>query len=176
MIAARAAQRSRLEIGVGLAVLAAIALVLVVALTKGTGPAGGYELRASFAHIDGLDIGSDVRIAGVTVGRVTREAVDGKTFLATVAFRIRPDIRLTADSSAAILSEGLLGGKYLALTPGGGAQTIPPGGLITATQGSISLETLLGKFIGSVEALVGAVKEQNRSGKPAAAGGGGLDQ
>ena len=181
MSATRAAVRSRLETGVGLAVLAAISLLLFVALDKRVGPADGYELRASFAHIDGLDIGSDVRIAGVPVGRVTKETVDPKTYLATVTFRIRPDIHLTGDSSAAILSEGLLGGKYLALTPGGDEHTLPPGGLITATQGSISLEALLGKFIGSVEGLMGAVKEQNAraagTAKPASGAPlGGLDQ
>ncbi len=155
----REVARSRLEIGIGLAVVVAIVLLLVVALSGRA--AAGYVLRASFAHVDGLAIGSDVRIAGVTVGRVVGEEVDPKTFLATVSFRIRPDIHLTVDSSAAILSEGLLGGKYLALTPGGDVQTLGPNGLITATAGSISLETLLGKFIGSVEGLMEAVKAQN---------------
>ena len=151
--------RSRLELGVGATVVLAVLLVLCLAVfDRG---ASGYLLKATFAHVDGLGIGSDVKIAGVTVGKVVAEEVDPKTFLATVDFRIRPDIRLTTDSSAAILSEGLLGGKYLALTPGGQPENLPPGGVITATQGSISLETLLGKFIGSVQGLMDAVKAQN---------------
>ncbi len=160
--ASREQTRSRVEVGVGLAVLAALVLLLLFAFSGQS--TNGYLLRASFSHVDGLGVGSDVRIAGVTIGRVVGEQVDPKSFLATVRFRVRPDIRLTIDSSAAILSEGLLGGKYLALTPGGDEHVLPPGGLITATQGSISLETLLGKFIGSVENLMDAVKAQNDRG------------
>ncbi len=158
--------RSRTEIAVGAAVLAVLALLLATALSGRQ--AGGTILRASFSHIDGLGVGSDVRIAGVTVGRVVGEEVDPRSFLATVSFRIRPDIHLTVDSSAAILSEGLLGGKYLALTPGGDEHMLASGGLITATQGSISLETLLGKFIGSVEGLMEVVKAQNSHANPSA--------
>ena len=157
--AARERARSRLELIMGAAVVGAVLGLLALAVfARG---ADGTLLRATFAHVDGLGIGSDVKIAGVTVGKVVGEAVDAKSFLATVSFRIRPDISLPTDSSAAILSEGLLGGKYLALTPGGDPRNLPPGGLITATQGSISLEALLGKFIGSVEALMDAVKAQN---------------
>ena len=178
--AGREAARSRLELGVGAAVLAVVALLLVVAL----GPRGsdGYVLRATFARVDGLNIGSDVRIAGVLVGHVTDETVDPKTFLATVSFTVRRDIRLNVDSSASIRSESLLGGKYLAITPGGDEHMLSPGGLITVTQGSISLETLLSKFIGSVEDLMTQVKAQNArlGGAPAAKGSGaplgGLDQ
>jgi phospholipid/cholesterol/gamma-HCH transport system substrate-binding protein len=155
----REAARNRLEIAVGLAVIAALVAVLVTAFSGGG--VRGTILRASFSHIDGLAVGSDVRIAGVTVGHVVSETVDPRTFLATVRFSIRPDIKLTDDSSAAILSEGLLGGKYLSLTPGGDDRILGPEGVIAATQGSISLETLLGQFIGSVEGLMAAVKTQN---------------
>ena len=176
-IGVRDAGRSRREFGVGVAVIVAIAFVFTIAL--GGRGSSGIVLRATFSHVDGLGIGSDVRIAGVTVGRVTAEVVDPKTFLATVSFRIRPDIHLTVDSSAAILSEGLLGGKYLALTPGGDPRTLVAGDIITATQGSISLEALLGKFIASVESLMEQVKVQNArlggGGTKAGASPGGLD-
>ena len=163
---AREASRARLEIGVGAAVVAVIAILLAFALS-GRAPSGTL-LRATFAHVDGLGIGSDVKVAGVTVGRVTAEAVAPKTFLATVSFRIRPDIQLNLDSSAAILSDGLLGGKYLALTPGGDPRMLSSGGMITATQGSLSLDVLLEKFISNVGALMEQVKTQNaRLGGPA---------
>lgn len=155
----------RLELGTGVLVLAALlAFVVFVASGRlGTG-AQGTELRASFDHIDGLTIGSDVRIAGVKVGRVTGERIDPSRFLATVAFTVGDGITLPTDSSASIVSEGLLGGKYLAIVPGGSDTMLKPGGLITATQGSIGLEALLGKFISSVTGLMDAVKAQEKPG------------
>ena len=165
----REVARARLEVVVGVIVIAVVVILLALALSRPVG--NGYVLRAAFAHIDGLGIGSDVKIAGVAVGKVVGEEVDPRTFLATVSFRIRPDIHLTTDSSAAILSEGLLGGKYLAITPGGEPGMLKPGGLITATQGSVSLEALLGDFIGSVEGLMDAVKAQNAAAKAPATKG-----
>ena len=159
-VASRDARERRLEIGVGALVVAAGVLLLVLVLGGLGGAGGGLRLQARFDHIDGLAVGSDVRIAGVKIGRVTAERIDPKTFLATVEFAIPPDIHLPADSSAAIVSEGLLGGKFLSVSPGGDARDLGPGGTITATQGSIGLEALLGKFIGSVTALTEAVKPQ----------------
>lgn len=167
--ASREARERRTEIGVGAVVLAAVALLVVLSLrgVLGGGPAG-TRLQARFDHVDGLAIGSDVRIAGVKIGRVTGERIDPATFLATVEFAVPADIHLAVDSSAAIVSEGLLGGKYLSISPGGDAHDLGPGGMITATQGSIGLEALLGKFIGSVTALTGAVKNAGLAGAPAA--------
>ena len=176
-VASREARERRLEIGVGVAVVAAVILLLVFTLGGMLGGSGGgLHLAARFDHIDGLTVGSDVRIAGVKVGRVTGERVDPKTFLATVEFAIPSDIHLPVDSSAAIVSEGLLGGKFLSVSPGGDSRDLGPGGMITATQGSIGLEALLGKFIGSVTALTAAVKSANLAGgasgaKPGAPGG-----
>jgi len=110
----------------------------------------GYMLHAAFDHVDGLVVGADVRIAGVKVGSVVAEHIDPKTFLANVDFTVEKDVRLSSDSSAVVTSDGLLGGKYLSLAPGGEQETLPPGGEITITQGSVSLEQLLGKFIFSM--------------------------
>src|SRR3984957_10591600 len=98
----------------------------------------GYKLHASFDHIDGLNPGADVRIAGVKVGNVLDMRVDPKSFLAEVTLSVSDNIHLPKDSSAEITSESLLGGKFLNLSPGGDAQDIPPGGNITITQSSIS--------------------------------------
>ena len=168
--ASRDARERRAEIGMGAVVLLAVSALVVLSLrgTLGGGPAG-TRLQARFDHVDGLAIGSDVRIAGVKVGRVTGERVDPATFLATVEFAVPADIHLAVDSSAAIVSEGLLGGKYLSISPGGDRHELGEGGMITATQGSIGLEALLGKFIGSVTALTGAVKSAGLAeGAPAA--------
>lgn len=113
----------------------------------------GYQLHASFDHIDGLNDGADVRIAGVKVGNVIAARVDPKTFLADVTFTVSDDIHLPKDSAAEITSESLLGGKYLNLSPGGDSQNVPAGGTLTITQSSISLEQLLGKFIFSAGSL-----------------------
>ncbi len=171
--ASREARERRAEIGVGAVVVGALAAVLVLTLRGGLGGGdGGTRLQARFDHIDGLAVGSDVRIAGVKIGRVTGERVDPATYLATVEFAVPADIHLAVDSSASIMSEGLLGGKYLSISPGGDAHVLGAGGTITATQGSIGLEALLGKFIGSVTALTDAVKSAGMAGtapKPKAA-------
>ena len=132
--------------------LAAGAVVLVVAggfltyaiANNGTSGGGGYQLKAAFDHIDGLAVGSDVRMAGVKVGSVLGASIDPRSYLADVTLSLRDDIKLPTDSSAEVTSDGLLGGKYLALSPGGSERMLPPGGTITVTQGSVSLEQLLG--------------------------------
>ena len=75
-----------------------------------------------------------------------------------VTLNLQDNIKLPKDSSAEVTSDGLLGGKFLSLTPGGDSTMLPPGGTITITQSSISLEQLLGKFIFSVTSMVNAVK------------------
>ena len=112
--------------------------------------ASGYLLHAAFDHIDGMATGSDVRLAGVKIGTVQGATIDPKTYLADVTLSVRGDVKLPTDSSAEITSDGLLGGKYLALAPGGAEAMLPAGGTITVTQGSVSLEQLLGKFIFSM--------------------------
>jgi phospholipid/cholesterol/gamma-HCH transport system substrate-binding protein len=158
------------------------AVVLVVALGflgyavahSGRGPSSGYTLFARFDHIDGLSVGSDVRVAGVKVGTVTGAQIDPKTYLADVALTVADDIKLPKDSSAEITSDGLLGGKYLSLSPGGDSQMLQPGQTITITQSSVSLEQLLGKFIFSVTDMTSAIQKQNQGqggGQPGGSGG-----
>lgn len=143
-----AQRRGIAEILTGAAVLAVAAGFLVFAVShSGQSASGGYTLLARFDRIDGLAMGSDVRIAGVKVGTVTDARIDAKDFTAVVSLTVRPDIQLPKDSSAEITSESLLGGKYLSLTPGGDDVILKPGQTITITQSSISLEQLLGKFI-----------------------------
>lgn len=106
-----------------------------------------YILTAKFDRIDGLTSGADIRLSGVKVGTVGEFSLDPETFLAVVVLNISPDIKLPKDSSAEIVSDGLMGGKYMALVPGGDDETIPIGGVITHTQASVSLESLIGKFM-----------------------------
>jgi phospholipid/cholesterol/gamma-HCH transport system substrate-binding protein len=144
-------RRSAIELAAGFAVLVVMAVLLAFAVIGADRKTdAGYQLGAVFAHIDGLDVGSDVRLAGITVGHVTSETVDPKSFKARVLFSVRPDIHLSSDTAAIITSDSLLGGKYIALSPGGETQLLKPGSMVTETQGSISLEQLLSKFIFSV--------------------------
>lgn len=114
------------------------------------GSIDGYELTARFDRIDGLNVGSDVRLGGIRIGSVVGEVIDLETYEAIVQFSVRTDIRLPSDTSAAIASEGLLGGTYLSLSPGGMEEYLEPGDEVEFTQGSIDLFALLGKAIFSV--------------------------
>ena len=152
--------RAAIEFLAGLLVLVALVGLLALALLgSGRKSDNGYRLLARFAHIDGLSVGSDVRLAGVTVGQVVSERVDPASYQAEVAFTVRDGIALPTDSSAVVTSDSLLGGKYLALQPGGADRMLKPGGRVAITQGSISLEQLLSKFIFSVTDAMSAQKK-----------------
>ncbi len=149
-------QRNAAELLAGAVVLAAALGFLGYAVANsGRTTMGGYQLHARFNAIDGLSVGSEVRLAGVKVGSVVGAHLDPQTYQAVVDFTVADDVKLPKDSSAAVTSDGLLGGKYLGLQPGGEAQMIPPGGQVTITQSSISIEQLLGKFIFSMGNLGG---------------------
>jgi len=169
------ARRNPAEIATGAVVLLIAAGFLGYAVAHtGRSTISGYQLSAKFDSIDGLTVGSDVRLAGVKVGSVDALRIDPQTFQAVVTMDLEDRLKLPKDSSAAVTSEGLLGGKYLGLTPGGDEQTIAPGGEITITQGSVSLEQLLGKFIFSVTDMVNAQKGNAGANAPAAAKPGAL--
>jgi phospholipid/cholesterol/gamma-HCH transport system substrate-binding protein len=108
----------------------------------------GYELIARFDKVDGLERGSDVRISGIKVGTVVDQSLDPETYRAEVRFTLREDVQLPADTSAAVVSNGLLGGgKYLALVPGGDIEMLEPGDEVTLTQSAVNLEDLIGHMI-----------------------------
>lgn len=106
-----------------------------------------YPLIAKFERADGIKPGSDVRIGGVKVGVVTAATLDSKSYLAQIELSLDTNIKLPTDSSAQIVSDGLLGGKYIALIPGADDAMLAAGGEITFTQSSVNLETLIGKMI-----------------------------
>jgi len=163
------ARRSIAEVLTGAAVLIIAAGFLGFAMShSGRTARTGYKLHATFDHIDGLNPGADVRIAGVKVGSVLTMRVDPKTFLANVTLNVSDDIHLPKDTSAEITSESLLGGKFLNLEPGGDNQDLAPGGTITITQSSVSIEQLLGKFIFSAASLTDKAKASNTANPDAA--------
>jgi phospholipid/cholesterol/gamma-HCH transport system substrate-binding protein len=157
---------NRAEVIAGAGVLAvAVGFLVYAAQGAGIGPAGGgsYPLRASFRSAEGVQVGTDVRLAGVKVGTVTAMALNPQTFFADLTIAVRQGIDLPEDSTIAIASEGLLGGSFVELQPGGALETIPPGGEVLDTQGAVSVISLLMKFAGGSEA----------DAAPAAGGGGG---
>ena len=161
------ARHSAMEVATGAAVLLVAGGFLVYALANtGQSFASGYTLNASFDHADGLTTGAEVRVAGVKVGSVAAIRFDPKTYQADVSFDVQRDVSLTTDSSATIASDGLLGGKYLALASGGEDTKLKPGDTITITQGSVNLEALIGKYIfGSTGKDAGSAA-QNKQASP----------
>ncbi len=133
---------------VGLLVLAIAGAFLFFAYqTVDIAHGGGYTVKARFDRVDGIGIGADVRMSGIKIGTVSAMELDQKTYLAGVELSIDSDVKLPEDSSIKITSEGLLGGAYLAIEPGGSDQMIVAGGEITNTQGSIDLVGLLGRAV-----------------------------
>ena len=107
----------------------------------------GYNIKASFFKIGGLTTGSDVRINGIKVGTVTNARLDPETFDAVIEMSIKPDIKLPTDTIAAIGSEGIVGGKYVRITPGSAKETISENGSISETKDFRSLEDQVGEII-----------------------------
>lgn len=141
-------RRNTLETALGAVVLLVAGFFLWFAYRSADlAPTQGYTLNARFDRVTGLDTGADVRISGVKVGSVTEQRLDPQTFFALVTFSLDPSIRLPTDTSARIASESLLGGKYVSLEPGGADEELQEGALITYTQSSLDLESLLGQAV-----------------------------
>ncbi|MGE0714712.1 MAG: outer membrane lipid asymmetry maintenance protein MlaD [Alphaproteobacteria bacterium] len=136
------------EAVIGAVVLAVAAAFVVFAYTAtGVRAVAGYELVARFSRIDGVGVGSDVRVSGIRVGSITAMALDPKTFLAEVRFSVAPTVKLPTDTVASISSTGLLGDKFLDLVPGGEEKMLSPGAAIAHTQASVSIEQLIGQYM-----------------------------
>ena len=136
---------SRLDALIGAVVLAAaLGFVVYAGQIAGWGEGrGGQELVASFRSAEGVRVGSDVRLGGVKIGTVSAMSLDPQSFRAELRLRLREDLALPEDTLAVIASEGLLGGAYIDLLPGGSPFDIEPGGRIEQTQSAVSLVTLL---------------------------------
>lgn len=143
----------RAELWVGAAVLAVAAGFLGWSLSGGSAIGarlgGSYELRAAFPNVDGIEAGTDVRIAGVKVGRVSSIRLNPETYFAEAALSLPRNVLLPTDTAALIQSDGLLGGAYIELQPGGAPDDLSPGDEIEDVQGAVSLISLLMKFVDS---------------------------
>lgn len=139
------------ELLAGFAVIIVAALFLLYAL-RGTGEisSGGYVLRAQFGSVGGLTVGSDVKIGGVVIGHVASEALNPVTYAAEITMTLDKRIKIPTDSSAAVSSDGLLGGPYVSVSPGGAETMMKSGDSFQVTQSAINIEDLIGKFIFSM--------------------------
>ena len=108
---------------------------------------GTVGYKAEFTDVSGLRTGDDVRVAGVKVGRVSAVDLNPQTYLAEARLTVPSSIRLPTDSAALIQSDGLLGGAYIELQPGGAAEDLAPGDEIEDVQGAVSLLSLMMKFV-----------------------------
>ncbi|MBY0511501.1 MAG: outer membrane lipid asymmetry maintenance protein MlaD [Rhodospirillaceae bacterium] len=141
-------KRNPLETLLGAVVLVVAAMFLLFAYSIADLKAvTGYEVKATFLKVGGLERGSDVRISGIDVGTVTGQALNPETFQALVTMSIEPNVVLPVDTQATIVSDGLLGGKYVNLVPGRAQEHIVAGGVIAKTQDFQSLEDLVGQII-----------------------------
>lgn len=135
------------EVLVGAGVLALAVGFLVFAM-QGTGGTGSdsYPLKASFRSVEGISVGTDVRMAGVKVGRVTDLQLNPQTFFADTTIAVRSDLELPTDTAISVASEGLLGGSFIELVPGGAPDNLAPGDEIEDTQSAVSVINLMMKF------------------------------
>jgi phospholipid/cholesterol/gamma-HCH transport system substrate-binding protein len=139
------------EIWVGFFVLLGMAAILFLALKSANLASfsfnSTYLVQARFDEIGGLKVQAPVKSAGVTVGRVAAITFDNKAFQALVTLEIERRYEFPADSSAKVLTAGLLGDKYVGIEAGGDEKNLQAGGLIKMTQSAIVLENLIGQFL-----------------------------
>lgn len=145
---------NKTEVLTGAAVLlVAIGFAAYASQGLGLGRAtDAYTLRASFRSVEGVTVGTDVRMAGVKVGSVSSLSLNPQTFMADAVVTVKHGIEVPDDSTIAVASEGLLGGSFIDIQPGGSVDVLAPGGEIEDTQGAVSLITLMMKFVGGGDA------------------------
>ncbi|MEQ8354197.1 MAG: outer membrane lipid asymmetry maintenance protein MlaD [Kiloniellaceae bacterium] len=143
-------RRNMIETVMGAVVLLVAVSFVVFAFRStsiGDDSRGGYKVFVEFNDASGLNVGTDVRMAGVKIGTVVDQRLNPDTYFAEIQLGINQSIRLPSDTSARIIPDGLLGGNYVALEPGGAEDFIENGGQIVYAQGSINVVDLLGRFI-----------------------------
>ncbi len=138
------------EVLVGGFVLAAAGAFLIYAgqiTGLGGGNSGTYSYFASFRSVQGVSVGTDVRLGGVKVGTVTDLVLNPETFRAEAHFTVSDKLALPDDTAVVVSSEGLLGGNFMELLPGGSPFNLEPGSEIEDTQSAVGLVELLLKFV-----------------------------
>lgn len=138
-----------LELAVGFFVLIGILSLTYLSIKLGkleTFGGGKYILYAEFENAGGIKPGSNVEIAGVEVGKVKAVKID-KEYRALISLTIEKDLKIQEDAIASIKTKGLIGEKYIEISPGGSDNILPSGGIIRETESAIDLEKIIGKFV-----------------------------
>lgn len=142
-------RREFIEIVTGAVVLAAAAAFIVyLNFNSGGGGGDGYRLTANFNSVDGVSVGDDVRLVGIRVGSVDSVHVDYDSFRASVRFSIEDGVLIPEDSIAKIRSDGLLGGGYVSILPGGSDEYLAAGDEFALTRGAVDFLEVLSTFAG----------------------------
>ena len=143
--------RTTLDLWVGIFVVGGLAALLVLGLKVGNlstfNMAESYVLKAEFENIGGLKPKAPVKSAGVVVGRVSEIAFDNVKYEARVTLRIDKRYAFSKDTTASILTSGLLGEQYVGLSPGGDEAMLKDGDTFKLTQSAVVLENLIGQFL-----------------------------
>ena len=143
-------QKNTLETIVGFLVLLVAALFFYDAykITQlSYGHEGGYNVKAKFEKVDGLNVGGDVKIGGIKIGKVLAMDLDPRTYQAITTFKLKKEVKIPVDSTAIVTSDSFLGGKYVSITPGAETSYLKNNDTMEFTQSPVNLESLLGKFI-----------------------------
>lgn len=149
----RAVSEARGEVFVGGVVLA-VAIGFLVYLTQFAGlsrDGGNYVLTASFRSVEGITTGTDVRLAGVKIGTVSALTLNPETYRADAEISLQGTVQIPDDSAVVIASEGLLGGSFVEIVPGGSPFYFDPGAEIEDTQGAVSIVSLMLRFVSGGE-------------------------
>jgi phospholipid/cholesterol/gamma-HCH transport system substrate-binding protein len=136
--------------------------VLLVGWASGGGrnaTRDGYTLTARFEQVDGVAVGTPVRLAGMQIGRVSNVRLDAKALKPILTFTLRHKIRLPVDSAALIMSDGVLGDKFIKIEPGSEDEMLAPGEAFEFAQSSIILEHILHRVVVTAEERLRPLKE-----------------
>jgi phospholipid/cholesterol/gamma-HCH transport system substrate-binding protein len=171
----RVAEETR-HILVGAAVFVGLAVLFAISAGSDGGRLGSYRVIAQFTTAEGVFMDSPVRLAGVQIGRVSAMDYDSGRQQAIVTMEIVPEIDLPLDSIAIITSEGMIGGRFIRMEPGGELDMLRDGDRLDYTQGSIMFEDLLEKIILTVEQNRLARREAEKAGADGGDSAGGMGQ
>jgi phospholipid/cholesterol/gamma-HCH transport system substrate-binding protein len=155
-------QNGFVETLLGAAVVAVAAFFFYYGWSStGAGTVSGYEVVARFDKVDGISVGTDVRMAGIKIGSVTSQELDQKTYRALLKMNIKQGVAVPEDSSVKVASEGLLGGSYLSVSPGGSDDMMKAGAEFATTQGSVDLLGL------AIQSMLGGGDDKKKEEAPA---------
>ncbi|MCP4106384.1 MAG: outer membrane lipid asymmetry maintenance protein MlaD [Desulfobacteraceae bacterium] len=143
-------KKGSVEISVGIFVLIGILCIGYLTIKLGKMELIGdnnYPVYAKFRSVSGLTVGAQVEMAGVQIGKVDSITLDHERLVAKIRMKIQKDLELTDDAIASIKTSGIIGDKYIKISPGGSDEILKPGDYITETESAIDLEELISKYV-----------------------------